>query len=64
MIPMIGLMIWAYGMARLLELIDRKREREVHWGIGLMIIFLMLVMCYSCTNLMLSSFKTPTGLIP
>ena len=58
MIPMIGLMIWAYGMARIFEVVTRKGDRAPNPVIIVLSIIMVLVMCYSCVELQLGGVKT------
>jgi hypothetical protein len=54
MIPSLGLMVWAYGVARLVEILMRKGERKPHYTVMVLIIIMLLVMCFSCVNMNLS----------
>jgi phosphate/sulfate permease len=57
MIPMIGLMIWAYGVARLLELTDRRGDAKPSKAMTWVIAIMIVVMCFSCVGLQVSGVK-------
>jgi len=62
MIPMMGLMIWAYGMARLIEIMSRKGERCPRDGVVLFMFVMLLVMSFSCVSLQVGGLST--GMAP
>ena len=59
MIPTLGLMIWAYCTARLLEIGTRDSGKVARVFVGIAIALALIVLAYGCIDLHLRGTATP-----
>jgi hypothetical protein len=59
MIPAIGLMIWAYCMARLIEMLNRTGERKPSHRVTVFAVLMICVLCGGCVGMVIRSATTP-----
>lgn len=59
MIPTLGLMIWAYCTARLIEIGTRDGGKFVRVLTGIVIAVALVVLAYGCIDLHLRGVSTP-----